>query len=104
MKNCCPLFCPLYISWSHFASNLYLTISSLPCKVLDWHRVKDEMPLLFPENYLFSTGQSLNVPSVGIVAGAEQFLLLVITTDRAVDNWHTGYLGLFEDLVHLPCT
>lgn len=102
MKDCCLPLCPLYIYWSHFARNVYLTISSLPHKVLDWRRVKNEMLYLFPENYLFSASWSLNVPSIGIIPGAAQLLLLVIMTERAVDNWHTGCLGLFEgDVVGL---
>lgn len=43
------------------------------------------------------------MPPIGLIPGAEQLLLPVLTTARAVDNWHAGYLGLFEgDFVGLP--
>ena len=48
-------YCSLYLYWSYFAIILYLTISSLPCKFVNWHRIRDEMLCLFPENYLFSS-------------------------------------------------
>ena len=110
MKNCCLPYCPLYIYWSYFLEFYVWLYFHCPHKLLDWHRVKDEMLYLLPENYLFSSSWSLNVHWIDVIPGAEKLLLLIclyivccrllnleVICYIAIGSWHTWCLGLVGD-------